>query len=59
MDPNETLRQIRAYAKQMREDTDPGVLRAHALDLAESVEALDEWLIRGGFLPDAWKRVTS
>jgi hypothetical protein len=48
MDPNETLRELRR------------ILRAGAWDAADAervrelIEALDAWLSRGGFLPDAW-----
>lgn len=42
MDPNAVLAEIRAYVK---DDESP---------LAEAVIALDEWMSRGGFLPDAW-----
>lgn len=44
MDPNETLRRLRAAF----EDGDAN----GALDL---FEALDEWLSEGGFLPTAWE----
>lgn len=54
MDPEETLRLIRLTIKQMRADTDPGVRKAHADELAEYVEALDEWLSNGGFPPEVW-----
>ena len=63
MDPNEALRLIRAYIKQMRvEDRPVGNTNArlefvqHARDLAETVEGLDEWLSKDGFLPTAWSR---
>jgi hypothetical protein len=62
MDPDEALRQIRLLIKQLRaEDTvgNPdaplGVFRQHARDLAETVEGLDEWLTRDGFLPFDWQ----
>lgn len=57
MDPNEALRMIREAVELMRET--PNTIadadtyeRVHRL--MDSVEALDEWLSRGGFLPDAW-----
>lgn len=63
MDPDEALRQARLLIAQMRvEDTPPGGIGTsptfvqHARDLAEQVEALDEWLSKGGFLPKAWQR---
>lgn len=55
MDPNEALRLIRLTIKQMRVDTDPGVRKAHADEIAEYFEGLDEWLSRDGFLPDDWR----
>lgn len=54
MDPNETLRLIRLTIAQMRVDTDRNVRRAHAEEIAEYFEALDEWASKGGFLPAAW-----
>ncbi|BCP36387.1 hypothetical protein MINTMi198_17570 [Mycobacterium intracellulare M.i.198] len=52
MDPNEALQDIRNglanyFANGIDVDLD------HIFD---RVEALDEWLSRGGFLPDAWQR---
>lgn len=62
MDPDEALRQIRLLIKQLRvEDTvgNPdaplGAFRQHARDLAETVEGLDEWISRDGFLPFDWQ----
>lgn len=47
MDPDEALRQIRGYIAQIRIEA-PADLNdlatQHALDLAESVEALDTWI---------------
>lgn len=63
MDPNEALRQIRLYIKQMQvEDQPVGIgnqnakpeFIQHARDLAETFEGLDEWMSKGGFLPKAW-----
>ena len=61
MDPNEALRLIRAYIKQMRVEDQPGGAGGapgrfiqHARDLAETFEGLDEWLSRDGFLPTDW-----
>lgn len=53
MDPNETLRLIRATIAEMRDGELPSM---HAADvLAELFEALDGWLIKGGFLPREWQ----
>ena len=51
MDPDETLRQLRALVRA--EDWDA----ADGERVRELVAALDEWLSRGGFLPDAWRSV--
>ena len=57
MDPNETLNEIRDL---MTESQKPGqstiALADLADDLVSSLRALDEWLSRGGFLPEPWKR---
>lgn len=53
MDPNETLREIRDLAFAVLNTDDPAASTAHAL--AARVSDLDEWLTRGGFLPDSWK----
>ena len=55
MDPNETLRLIRLTIKQMDVDENPYIKAAHAEEIAEYFEALDEWLSKGGFLPTHWK----
>ena len=60
MDPDEALRIIRLTIRQMRVE-DPGPPQEaptyvqHARDLAEHVEALDEWLTKGGFPPAVWR----
>jgi hypothetical protein len=60
MDPNETLATLRTEAGDIITciATDPegsdGRIIAAAADMAEAFEALDEWLSKGGFLPDAW-----
>lgn len=51
MDPNTTLAAIRELIREIDDADDP---RAHLDALASNVEALDEWLTKGGFLPDAW-----
>jgi hypothetical protein len=53
MDPNSNLLEQRRIAKAILADPD-----AHsygAVRLAELVEALDEWISRGGFRPTSWK----
>lgn len=53
-DPNETLAEIRRLAALEEEDRDTCV------DLAEGMRlfrTLDEWLTKGGRLPEAWKPI--
>jgi hypothetical protein len=57
MDPNETLAEIREIllnggigGRNLVKSYDNGNR------LAELVEALDNWISRGGFLPDAWAK---
>lgn len=64
MDPNETLRIIRALIRQLRVEAPTPTRPAapeyvqHARDLAEHVAALDEWLMNGGFAPADWPLVS-
>jgi hypothetical protein len=52
MDPNAALTGIReVVAKTYTED---GANPDDTARLCELVEALDDWLTKGGFLPDAW-----
>lgn len=51
MDPNQALRELRtALAASRRAPGDTGYLR----DVADSAQALDDWLSDGGFLPTDW-----
>ena len=60
MDPNATLEQIRDLYTNLVDLLDEeyavgrGKFGDDAIRLAELVEALDEWLSNGGFLPKAW-----
>jgi hypothetical protein len=54
MDPNETLTELRRLVSRAHEPIT--MTGGHAQSFAESFEALDEWLSRGGFLPEAWSR---
>lgn len=66
MDPNATLARIRMlvgmfWLDPTDERSERSATWAHdaaewAVELAESVEALDQWLSKGGFLPKAWKQ---
>jgi hypothetical protein len=47
MDPNATLERIRAITARRTNWSE-------ADELLDLVRELDEWLSKGGFLPDAW-----
>ena len=55
MDPNAALEACRQAVAVMQDETADDGDRLDAGDrLAEHFAALDEWLSRGGFAPDAW-----
>lgn len=55
MDPNATLARIRERAQEILSIRAAGDEALAAADeLAEHVQAMDEWLSKGGFLPQAW-----
>ena len=54
MDPDATLKEIRELLEIWKVEA----FHAEEVErLAELVEALDEWLSKGGFLPKAWRPV--
>jgi hypothetical protein len=59
MDPNATLKEMLELAEAIQQeygDTDGnGVDQDDANRLAELVEALNGWIMRGGFFPQAWR----
>lgn len=63
MDPDETLRQIRAKVEEIHGDPNDyahgsdawNAWQDHAEELSELVAGLDDWLSRGGFPPQAWR----
>jgi hypothetical protein len=58
MDPNANLqeqREIVARIEAYRYMNDTPIER-DGYRLSELVIALDEWISKGGFLPDAWRR---
>lgn len=53
MDPEENLKeQLRISERIQKGEQTTG----DAMRLAELVEALDEWIRKGGFLPSPWKK---
>lgn len=65
MDPNKTLEDIMEFIKDIEEEevytqfgTDEGkynYIQEKALQLAEAITYLNEWMEKGGALPDKWK----
>lgn len=56
MDPNANLKEQREIVARMLDDDaeSPDGFANDATRLAELVQALDEWLTNGGFLPSEW-----
>jgi hypothetical protein len=53
MDPNATLQELRELYNEVVQDEGTDVDAAYVLDL---FDALDNWIIAGGFLPNEWRR---
>lgn len=53
VDPNEALKQIRTLIARLKDARVEPDYR-DAAQLANRVEALDQWLSRGGYLPREW-----
>ena len=58
MDPNANLEEQRRIITSMQDGTskDPVEWAQDSQRLAELVQALDEWISKGGALPKAWSR---
>ena len=54
MDPDETLKSMREAIATMEASGGGPTFAAAAETLAESTDALDQWLSKAGFLPKAW-----
>lgn len=55
MDPNEALAIIRTEISKVLDENDPNNPEL----LAEAMRGLDEWLSKGGYLPDEWKAMSN
>lgn len=67
MDPNECLKELLALSKRIAafadatsdlkelHDDDLDLFLARVSDLCNHVDGIDEWLKRGGFLPERWE----
>ena len=56
MDPNANLQEQREIVERMLDDNSEHIDTGDAVRLADLVQALDEWITKGGFLPDAWRK---
>lgn len=56
MDPNEALKNAREALIAFHAEEDSTLIEEAAGRLADAFEALDEWLMKGGFMPEAWER---
>lgn len=54
MDPNETLKMAREYARKADTSATHENQTENANWSLDAYRALDEWITRGGFLPVAW-----
>lgn len=57
MDPNAVLKSIRDFQVNLRDQESEGYSYDHG-DVGvflDQVEALDDWLSEGGFLPSSWQ----
>jgi hypothetical protein len=54
MDPNASLAMLRGLIERYQRGDK--MTRADVEALVDHAEALDCWLSKGGFLPEAWKR---
>ena len=58
MDPNATLREIRKLVEEIQRrtlDEEECNVSDDFVRLAELTQALDEWICKGGFLPNEWR----
>lgn len=56
MDPNQALADLREALRRMGAATEPWEYENAAAEAGEHIAGLDEWLSKGGFLPEAWRR---
>lgn len=54
MDPDANLARVRELTRRLSDPQLPAERERATDELVEHVEALDEWLSKGGFLPQAW-----
>jgi hypothetical protein len=59
MDPDAALEKLRELVTEINENREQAIADPEWLliEFAESFEALDNWLVSGGFLPADWKKM--
>jgi hypothetical protein len=55
MDPNIVLENIRSLVARIQDDPCSSI-QDDADSLASLIQSLDEWLMKGGFLPNEWAK---
>jgi hypothetical protein len=55
MDPNETLKQIRELLTEWWRCGDREEEYSVLVNIVDKIEALDDWITSGGFLPADWQ----
>jgi hypothetical protein len=56
MDPNTALENLRSAIRRWDNAPNTDALLIAGEDMRQASEALDEWLSKRGFLPEAWER---
>jgi hypothetical protein len=56
MDPDSNLKEQLELSSSLLCCEEGADIYSEALRLADLVEALDEWIKKGGFLPSAWSK---
>jgi hypothetical protein len=57
MDPNECLRELIWLCKSIQDDEHPWFSKDDTTErVADLVVSLDEWIAKGGFLPERWQK---
>lgn len=56
MDPNAALEELRKLIETVMNDWDSDTATQTEVEMANLFAALDEWLTKGGVLPNQWSR---
>ena len=58
MDPNQVLKDARAALHEYISTDDDDLIAEAAVKIIEGFQVLDQWLSKGGFLPNEWRRTS-